>query len=299
MPSDRRRGCLTVLFVLFVPALLVVMFHRPLGRFVLDRTLAYVAGRLNVRLAYERVSGDVFSRVEFHDLSLVWNGDSMRVRELAVKAYVAIDCAGMARADFLLSRETGALYVNELNTIPGFTAISMYPKMWAHSGLSYPKLIGRLIDLALERHAARRETGRRACGGVFRTRTSSSVITVPSRRATRSASSVEWFQPLFRRRSQCMGTGTTRSGPPAAKYAAADSASRPPSCRYPCPVRPYFILCTAERNGSANGPTRITRWKRNATSGQRGQPPCSGANPAPRLPPQRGQYSRAARASNR
>jgi D-alanine-D-alanine ligase len=74
------------------------------------------------------------------------------VRELAVRAYQAIDCAGMARADFLLSGDTGALYVNELNTIPGFTAISMYPKLWEASGISYSELVDRLIDLALERH---------------------------------------------------------------------------------------------------------------------------------------------------
>jgi D-alanine-D-alanine ligase len=74
------------------------------------------------------------------------------VRDLAVRAYRAIDCAGMARADFLLSGETGELYVNELNTIPGFTAISMYPKLWEASGISYPELIDRLIGLAIERH---------------------------------------------------------------------------------------------------------------------------------------------------
>jgi D-alanine-D-alanine ligase len=75
-----------------------------------------------------------------------------RIRDLAVRAYKAIDCAGMARADFLLSRETGELYVNELNTIPGFTAISMYPKLWEASGVSYPELIDRLIELAIERY---------------------------------------------------------------------------------------------------------------------------------------------------
>jgi D-alanine-D-alanine ligase len=74
-----------------------------------------------------------------------------RVRELAVRAYKAIDCAGMARADFLLSGETGELYVNELNTIPGFTAISMYPKLWEASGIPYSELIDRLIECALER----------------------------------------------------------------------------------------------------------------------------------------------------
>jgi len=75
-----------------------------------------------------------------------------RVRDLAVRAYKAIDCAGMARADFLLSGETGILYVNELNTIPGFTSISMYPKLWEASGIPYPELVDRLIELALERH---------------------------------------------------------------------------------------------------------------------------------------------------
>jgi D-alanine-D-alanine ligase len=76
-----------------------------------------------------------------------------RLQSLAVETYQAIDCAGMARADFLLSNETEELFVNELNTIPGFTAISMYPKLWEASGLSYATLIDRLIELALERHA--------------------------------------------------------------------------------------------------------------------------------------------------
>ncbi|HDD24581.1 MAG TPA: D-alanine--D-alanine ligase [Chloroflexi bacterium] len=75
-----------------------------------------------------------------------------QVREMAVQAYMAIDCAGMARVDFLLSGEHGPLYINEVNTIPGFTAISMYPKLWEASGLSYPELIDRLIELALERY---------------------------------------------------------------------------------------------------------------------------------------------------
>lgn len=78
-----------------------------------------------------------------------------RARDLAIRAYLAVDCAGMARVDFLLSRETGELYVSELNTIPGFTAISMYPKLWEASGIPYPELIDRLIQLALERHADR------------------------------------------------------------------------------------------------------------------------------------------------
>lgn len=76
-----------------------------------------------------------------------------QVRTLAVKAFVALDCAGMARVDFLLDRRTGDLFVSELNTIPGFTPISMYPKLWEASGVTYRELISRLIELAIERHA--------------------------------------------------------------------------------------------------------------------------------------------------
>lgn len=81
-----------------------------------------------------------------------------RIRQMAVAAYEAVQCEGMARVDFLLDRQSGQLYVNELNTIPGFTEISMYPKMWEATGLSYRALIDRLIELALERHEARRRT---------------------------------------------------------------------------------------------------------------------------------------------
>jgi D-alanine-D-alanine ligase len=76
-----------------------------------------------------------------------------RIQELAVAAFLAVDCAGMARVDFLLDKDTGKLYLGELNTIPGFTPISMYPKLWEASGISYSELIDRLIELALERHA--------------------------------------------------------------------------------------------------------------------------------------------------
>lgn len=80
------------------------------------------------------------------------------LRRLAVECYRAVECEGMARVDFLLESATDKLYINEINTIPGFTSISMYPRMWEHSGLSYPRLIDRLIELALERHAARKAT---------------------------------------------------------------------------------------------------------------------------------------------
>jgi D-alanine-D-alanine ligase len=71
---------------------------------------------------------------------------------LAVRAFKAIDCAGMGRVDFLLDRKSGKLFVLEINTIPGFTSISMYPKLWEASGVPYPKLLDRLVELALERH---------------------------------------------------------------------------------------------------------------------------------------------------
>jgi D-alanine-D-alanine ligase len=74
-----------------------------------------------------------------------------RVQELAVRAFLAIDGAGLARVDFLLDKERGELWLNEANTMPGFTPISMYAKMWAASGLDYPRLLDRLVELALER----------------------------------------------------------------------------------------------------------------------------------------------------
>jgi D-alanine-D-alanine ligase len=78
------------------------------------------------------------------------------LQHLAVECYKAVECEGMARVDFLLEAATDRLYINEINTIPGFTSISMYPKMWEYSGLPMPKLIDRLIELALERHEAKK-----------------------------------------------------------------------------------------------------------------------------------------------
>ncbi len=80
------------------------------------------------------------------------------IREYALRAYQVTDCAGMARVDFLLDKDTGGLYLSELNTIPGFTKISMYPKVWEASGVSYTQLVDRLIQLALERKAQRQRT---------------------------------------------------------------------------------------------------------------------------------------------
>lgn len=78
---------------------------------------------------------------------------SDKLRSMAVKAYEALDCAGMTRVDFFQDRDSGEVYLNEVNTIPGFTPVSMYPMMWEKTGLSYRELVNRLIELALERHA--------------------------------------------------------------------------------------------------------------------------------------------------
>jgi D-alanine-D-alanine ligase len=82
------------------------------------------------------------------------------IRMLAVKAFKAIDGAGMARVDFLLDKKTGKPYLNEVNTLPGFTSISMYPKLWEASGLPYPELLDELIDLAMKRNMETRKLER-------------------------------------------------------------------------------------------------------------------------------------------
>ena len=112
------------------------------------------------------VPGEVIPAREFYDYTAKYLEDKTRFvvparlkprqirrfQALAVAAFRALECEGMARVDFLLQRRTGKIYVNELNTIPGFTAISMYPKLWEASGLPYPALLDRLIELALARH---------------------------------------------------------------------------------------------------------------------------------------------------
>jgi D-alanine-D-alanine ligase len=80
------------------------------------------------------------------------------VQGLAVAAFEATACEGMARVDFLMDGETGGFFINEINTIPGFTSISMFPKMWEYSGMPYPQLLDRLIELALQRASARSRT---------------------------------------------------------------------------------------------------------------------------------------------
>ncbi len=112
------------------------------------------------------VVGEIIPANEFYDYEAKYHSDqsqtlvpadlpedvSINVQRLAVSAYKAIDCAGMGRVDFLLEHGTNRLFVNEINTIPGFTPISMYPKLWAASGVSYSELIDQLVELALERY---------------------------------------------------------------------------------------------------------------------------------------------------
>ena len=80
-----------------------------------------------------------------------------QVQRLSIEAFRALELSGMARVDFFVDGQTNALFLNEVNTIPGFTSISMYPKMWEASGLPYPALIDRLLTLALERHADKQQ----------------------------------------------------------------------------------------------------------------------------------------------
>jgi D-alanine-D-alanine ligase len=80
------------------------------------------------------------------------------VQEMAIRAFKAIDASGMARVDLFLERDSQRLLLNEINTIPGFTAVSMYPRMWEQSGLAYSELIDRLVQLAVERHADKRKS---------------------------------------------------------------------------------------------------------------------------------------------
>jgi D-alanine-D-alanine ligase len=141
-----------------------------------DRKVIFEQGLANVReiecsvlgndAPLASVCGEVVPSNEFYDYDAKYVDGASRteipahlprkvskqIRGLAIRAYTAIDCAGMARADFFLGRRTGTITINELNTIPGFTSISMYPKLWEATGVSYRELLDRLIGLAIERH---------------------------------------------------------------------------------------------------------------------------------------------------
>jgi D-alanine-D-alanine ligase len=112
------------------------------------------------------IPGEIIPSTEFYDYNAKYldegsqliipakltKAEIKKVQELAVRAFKAVDCSGLARADFLMDPTTRKIYLNEINTMPGFTSISMYPKLWAASGLAYPDLIDRLIQLGIERH---------------------------------------------------------------------------------------------------------------------------------------------------
>ena len=119
-----------------------------------DEPIASVPGEIiPCREFYDYIAKYIDDRSELIIPADLPPGVTRRIQELAIAAFLAVDCAGMARVDFLLDKDTEELYVGELNTIPGFTPISMYPKLWEASGISYSELIDRLIELALERHA--------------------------------------------------------------------------------------------------------------------------------------------------
>ena len=115
--------------------------------------------------------GEIVPKREFYDYVAKYLEDSTeliapanlekeivkRLQEYAIRAFKAIDCEGMGRVDFLMEKSTGQISVSEINTIPGFTQISMYPRLWEVSGITYPELISRLIDLAIERHGMKRK----------------------------------------------------------------------------------------------------------------------------------------------
>lgn len=119
------------------------------------------------------IPGEVVPKREFYDYTAKYAdnaGTELKVpadltpeltrsiQEIAVRAFKAIDGSGLARVDFFLERGTDRILLNEINTIPGFTSVSMYPRMWAKTGLTYPALIDRLIQLALERYAERKKS---------------------------------------------------------------------------------------------------------------------------------------------
>ncbi|MCJ7716929.1 MAG: ATP-grasp domain-containing protein, partial [Anaerolineales bacterium] len=121
-----------------------------------------VLGNQNPRVS---IPGEIRPTAEFYTYEAKYHDDSSELiipaklsskqmaalKDYALRAYQAIDCEGMARVDFLMDKDSGEIYLNEINTIPGFTPISMYPKLWEASGVSYAALIDELIRLALKR----------------------------------------------------------------------------------------------------------------------------------------------------
>lgn len=116
------------------------------------------------------VPGEIVPGAEFYDYTAKYldegsqliipakltKSETKKVQKLAIAGFRAVDCSGLARVDFLMDPKSRKIYLNEINTMPGFTSISMYPKLWAASGVSYPELIERLIQLGLDRHAEKK-----------------------------------------------------------------------------------------------------------------------------------------------
>src|SRR5579864_8498157 len=123
-----------------------------------DRPQASIAGEIvPIKEFYDYAAKYLDEGSELIIPAKLTKTEMKKVQELAVRAFQAVDCAGLARVDFLMDPKTRKLFVNEINTMPGFTAISMYPKLWSASGLSYPDLIDRLIQLGIERHADKKK----------------------------------------------------------------------------------------------------------------------------------------------
>ena len=116
------------------------------------------------------VPGEIVPATEFYDYAAKYldegskliipaqltKAQQKQVQQMAVAAFKAVDCAGLGRVDFLMDPKSGKMFVNEINTMPGFTSISMYPKLWGATGIEYPDLIDRLIQLGVERHAEKK-----------------------------------------------------------------------------------------------------------------------------------------------
>jgi D-alanine-D-alanine ligase len=116
------------------------------------------------------IPGEIIPSREFYDYTAKYVDDDSRLlipaplepkrveeaRQLAVRVFETLECAGLARVDLFMEKTSGKFFVNEINTLPGFTAISMYPKLWEASGIPYADLVDRLVTLAMERHAARK-----------------------------------------------------------------------------------------------------------------------------------------------
>ncbi len=191
-PGDLRRRCLDLGLPLFVKparlgssvgvtkvkradeldaAVAAALAHgeRVIVEQGLDRPREIEVAVLGDEAPRASVPGEVVPGHEFYDYADKYLDDACRllapapleteqgaaVRDLALRAFRALGCAGMARADMFLERSSGRLWVNELNTIPGFTSISMYPRLWGLSGLAYPRLLDELVELALARHRRR------------------------------------------------------------------------------------------------------------------------------------------------